>query len=162
MQTQSSCGCDHVFPLPLLKLQTDSWFMLLYIHRPGFKSFSRKSIWLCWKLLHKKYRRHFQFLAMQKKNWIKTKIFYFNVSFNPKQTVHLQATSVQGSFVFSVFKHTRRPRHSTDVKNVSWILIARLYVCQGACVSSVHPATHMVFYKSWWDHCLGEEGGKSI
>lgn len=42
-----------------------------------------------------------------------------------------------------------RPRHSADVKNVSWILIVKLCVCQGACVSSLHPATHMVFNKSW-------------
>lgn len=52
--------------------------------------------------------------------------------------------------VYSLSLNTHdRPRHSADIKNVSWILIAKLYVCQGACVSSVHPATHMVFYKSW-------------
>lgn len=44
-----------------------------------------------------------------------------------------------------------RPRHSDDrrEKKVGWILMANLCVCQSACVSSVHPAAHMVFHKSW-------------
>lgn len=44
--------------------------------------------------------------------------------------------------------HSEQRRHFTDVKNVSWILIGKLYVCQGACVSSAHPGTHMVFSES--------------
>lgn len=44
--------------------------------------------------------------------------------------------------------HSKQRRHFTDVKNVSWILIGKLYVCQGACVSSAHPGTHMVFSES--------------
>lgn len=39
-------------------------------------------------------------------------------------------------------------------KKLPWILIANLRVCQSACVSSVHPAAHMVFYKSCRAHCL--------
>lgn len=91
------------------------------------------------------------------------------VFFNPRSAlwappnVWAERKHVFKAYVYSLSLNTQshRPRHSTDVKNVSWILIAKLYVCQGACVSSVHPATHMVFYKSWWAH-LPSWTGKSI
>jgi len=71
--------------------------------------------------------------------------FYFSISklviFHPIFARHKHL-----SLYFPLFKHTCGPGYSTDVKNVFWILIAKLYVCQGACVSSVNPAAHMVFY----------------
>lgn len=124
----------------LLKLLADSWLFISAVLR--FKLLIKRQ--LLWKTELensdiKKSCSTSPAIVVQVPKKIKNKAaFCNNVCLSKK--VPLRGTkAVWTAFAFSHFKHTSRTWHSTSVKNVSWILIEKLYACQGVLSSPCYP-----------------------